>query len=466
MMAHGTLVLTVTALSTLFLAAAAAAADRDADRIRPWEKNARYWQYKGRPVLLLGASKDDNLFQVPDLADHLDQMKAAGANYIRNTMSDRKDHDFEVYPFALLPGGKYDLEQWNEQYWRRFETMLRLTAEREVIVQIEVWDRFDYSRDNWPGHPYNPKNNVNYTAEQSGLAAEYPDHPGQNKQPFFFTTPKQRNNAVVLKYQQRFVDKMLSYSLKHDHVLYCMDNETSGEEAWATYWAEHIRRKAAEAGVKVCLTEMWDDWDLTAARHKRTLDHPDRYDFADVSQNNQKKGQIHWDNFQWARAYVAKRLRPLNTVKTYGADGGRHGNTRDGIERWWRHVIGGAASARFHRPDSGLGLSKRSIASLQAARKLESLMKLWDIQPANELLRDRADNEAYLAASPGRAYALYFPDGGSVGLDLSKHPGRFELRWVDIATGQWARRSALEGGKVVTIAAPAKGHWLAAVTRS
>ena len=47
----------------------------------------------------------------------------------------------------------------------------------------------------------------------------------------------------------------------------------------------------------------------------------------------------------------------LTNVKTYGADGGRFGNNQDGLERWWRHVIGGAASARFHRPDSGLGLS-------------------------------------------------------------------------------------------------------------
>jgi len=199
---------------------------------------------------------------------------------------------------------------------------------------------------------------------------------------------------------------------------------------------------------------MWDDWDLKAERHRRTLDHPERYDFADVSQNNQKKGQEHWDNFQWVRRYLAERPRPLNTVKTYGADGGRHGNTRDGIERFWRHVIGGAASARFHRPDSGLGLSTLSIASLQAARKLESLMKLWDINPAQELLSQR-----------GRAYALYFTDGGQVGLDLSKHPGLFVLRWISIGTGDWAGTSTLNGGRVVSVKAPSEGHWLAAIVR-
>lgn len=434
-----------------------------ADHIRPYEANPRYWQYQGRPVLLLGGSKDDNLFQIPDLKEHLDEMAAAGANYIRNTMSDRKDKDFEVYPFKQRPDGKYDLAEWNDEYWQRFENLLRWTAERDIIVQIEVWDRFDYSTRNWEPHPYNPKNNINYTFEQSGFAEQYPEHPGRNQQPFFFTTPNQRNNTVVFKYQQRFVDKMMSHSLRYNHVLYCMDNETSGEEAWGTFWAEHIQRRAREAGKKVYVTEMWDAWDLKTEQHKRTFDHPERYDFVDVSQNNHQKGQTHWDNFQWVRDYLAARTRPINTVKTYGADTGRYGNDRDGVERFWRHVIGGAASARFHRPDSGLGLSKPAIAAIKAARKLESLIRFWDVEPVDNLLSDREVNEAYLAARPGVAYALYFPNGGSVSLDLQAAPGRFEVRWIDIGSGEWGKRETIEGGTRTTLSAPAEGHWAAAI---
>jgi len=433
------------------------------DRIQPWPKNPRYWQYKGQPVLLLGGSKDDNLFQIPDLKEHLEEIRAAGGNYIRNTMSDRKDKGFEVYPFFQRPDGKFDLERWNDEYWRRFENLLRWTEERDIIVQIEVWDRFDYSTTRWPPHPYNPKNNVNYSYAASGFVEDYPDHPGQNKQPFFFTTPRQHNNQVVLKFQQRFVEKMLSCTLPYGHVLFCMDNETSAQEAWGAYWADFIRQRAKQAGKPVCLTEMWDAWDLKAKEHRRTFDHPERYDFCDVSQNNQKKGQTHWVNFQWVRARLTDQPRPLNTVKTYGADGGRFGSTRDGLERFWRHVIGGAASARFHRPDSGLGLSAPATASLRAARKLESLVKLWDVEPANELLSDRAENEAYLAAAAGRAYLLYVTDGGSVGLDLKTVPGTFVVRWVNIATGEWGEKGTLQGGAVATIKAPGRGQWAVAI---
>jgi hypothetical protein len=57
----------------------AGAAPSVADGLQPYAKNPRYWQYKGQPVLLLGGSKDDNLFQIPGLQAHLNELRAAGA---------------------------------------------------------------------------------------------------------------------------------------------------------------------------------------------------------------------------------------------------------------------------------------------------------------------------------------------------------------------------------------------------
>jgi hypothetical protein len=434
-----------------------------AELLEPYPANPRYWQYDGRPVLLLGGSADDNLFQLPDLRAHLDALAAAGANYVRNTMSDRPEAGFEVYPFERLPSGQYDLEKWNAEYWRRFSAFLSLTRERGMVVQIELWDRFDYSREHWLRHPYNPTNNVNYTHEESGLAAEYPAHPARNQQPFFFSTPRQRNNERLLTYQRRFAAEVLRHTLAHPHVLYCIDNETSGEEEWSSYWADFIAAHARAAGRQVFMTEMWDEWDLRAEQHLRTLGRPDRYAFVDVSQNNHQQGQRHWDNFQWARARLTERPRPINAVKTYGADASGFGSSRDGMERWWRHLIGGAAGVRFHRPNSGLGFSQAAESAIRAGRKLESLVNLWEMEPSNELLRARDDNEAYVAARPGVAYALYFPDGGAVELDLRTAAGRLDVRWIEVATGEWGPRSEMVGGRWQRLAAPGKGHWAVAV---
>ncbi|MCP4190020.1 MAG: hypothetical protein GY768_05265 [Planctomycetaceae bacterium] len=408
------IVITQLMSASLFLIGNVAEAETS---LRPWKENAWYWSSQGKPVLLLGGSDDDNLFQWREkqLVAQLDRLAEAGGNVIRNTMSDRKDKGSEVYPFKRLEGGKYDLNVWNDEYWTRFERMLTETAKRNIFVQIEIWDRFDYTdsggADRWQIHPYNPGNNVNYTYDESGFAKRYPKHPGANTQPFFFTTPKQQNNQIVLRFQKQFVDKLLDHSLKFDHVLYCMDNETNGEEEWGRFWAEFVKRRAGKDR-KVYVTEMWDDWNLSADRHKRTFDHPELYDFVDVSQNNHNKGQKHWDNFLHVRKYLSGRPRPMNTTKTYGATDNKFGHTdQDAIERFWRHLLAGAASVRFHRPDAGLGLNDKAVACLRAARKLESFVQLWSVKPSAELLSGCDPNEAYVAADEGRAYVVYFPAG-------------------------------------------------------
>jgi predicted SnoaL-like aldol condensation-catalyzing enzyme len=438
--------------------------------LKPWSENPWYWSYRGEPVLLLGGSDDDNLFQWPEdqLVAQLDRLAEAGGNVIRNTMSDRQDKGFETYPYRQRRDGKYNLDLPDEDYWGRFEQMLRETSKRDIIVQIEVWDRFDYTDSrgagHWQRHPYNPANNVNYTYEESGFAREYPDHPGANKQPFFFTTPGQQNNKVVLPYQQQFVRKLLEHSLKYDHVLYCIDNETKGEEEWGRYWAQFIKEEAAKQDRVVQVTEMWDDWDLTAERHKRTFDHPELYDYVDVSQNNHNKGQKHWDNFLHVRKYLAEKPRPMNTTKTYGADGNKFGHSdQDAIERFWRHLLAGAASIRFHRPDSGLGLNDKAVACLRAARKLESKIPLWTVKPFDQLLSNRDANEAYVATDGKSAFAAYFPDGGEVELDLSGSDRSLTAHWIDIDSGEWGPTREISGGATTSLSPPDDGNWAAAI---
>jgi hypothetical protein len=446
--------------AVLCLTAAAFAND---GRIRPSGDNPRYWEYQNRLVLLLGGSVEDNLFQIADLKEHLDLLKSVGGNYVRNTMSSRDEGD--VWPFAQNSDGQYDLRRLNDEYWRRFETLLQLARERGIIVQIELWDRFDFAREPWQSNPYNPANNVNYDEQQSGLKPGYTQHPNNNETPFFRSVPRLDNNELLLKFQQSQVDRMLSISLDYPNVLYCMDNETSGQPEWGAYWAEYIRNKAHAKQVEVHTTEMWDPWDLSHRLHRHTFDHPELYSFVDISQNNHQKGQKHWDNMQAQRQRIAERPRPMNNVKIYGADTGRFGNSRDGAERFWRNVLGGMASARFHRPDAGLGLSDSAQAHLKSARMLTDALKWFACEPNNDLLSDRRDNEAYLSAERGRQYAVYFPDGGSVVLDVSDMQARPIIRWLDIERSRWhePRSAFLDDQRRLRLETPGHGHWAAVI---
>lgn len=439
----------------------------DSDRIRPYSENPRYWQYKGEPVLLLGASDQDNLFNHPDiwpfgLESHLELMKYNGGNYVRNTMSSR-DHG-NPWPFGKNQDGQYDLNTWNEEYWNRFEDFLRMTYERDIIVQIEIWDRFDYARDPWQLNPYNPKNNINYNSNEAGLPEVIETHPGQLENPFFRTPPDFENNPLVLAYQRTHTEKILSIALNYPHVLYCISNETNESPLWSDYWARFIREQAAEKGVTVHVTEMWDAWDLSDPQHDATFDKPELYSFVDISQNTHQQGQTHWDNAQQVRnERLADGQRPMNSVKIYG--GTHHGHSfEEGTNKLWRNIFGGFATSRFHRGGysfnpSGIGLLPLAQTQIRSLRMFTDEMDVFSSEPANELLSDREENEAYAFVKAGNHYAVYFPSGGSVSIDLSDAEGRLSMQWLDIVNSEWLEAETTRGGESLTISTPANGPW-------
>ena len=446
----------------------------DVDDRSPW-----YWNYRGKTTLLLGGSWQDNLFNHPGgLEEHLDVIASAGGNYLRNTMSHRNEGN--VFAYARAENGLFDLDRFNEQYWDRFESFLRMAWERDMIVQIEIWDPWDLYEDHqsfggWSHSPFNPANNINYTPEASGLPTviSYPPTGQPTEHPFFRTIPSLADNALVLGHQRAYMDKLLSISLAFPNILYCMHNETGEKVEFGDYWADHVRNRADESGVPVHITDMRRNEDVRAADHAHIYEHPERYTFVDISQNNAWSGlgQMHYDNIMYARERLSDHPRPINNNKNYGA--ARHGE-EESVARMGRIVFAGAASARFHRPhpiedpammyeksDFGLGISPRAQNVIRSLRMATDELDIALTRPMNDLLSDREDNEAYLLAEPGLQYALYFPEGGSVILDMSEADGEWNLRWINFDRAEWSDSSLVRGGENVRLSAPDQGHWIA-----
>lgn len=440
--------------------------------IKPYKENPRYWQYKGKPVLLLGGTQDDNLFQIPGLEAHLDLLQSVGGNYIRNTMSSRDSGN--TWPFYLQADGSYDLDRWNEKYWDGFESLLKLTRERDIIIQIEVWDRFDYSRDPWQANPLNPTNNVNYTVVECGMEAEYPRHPSVDVQPYFHSIPGMpkysKESELVREYQEKIVDKLLSYSLNYGNVLYCMDNETSTPPEWGKYWMKYIRDKAGDK--KVYTTDMFDKFFMpnNCESCLAAIEHPEIYEFLDVSQINSRTfNRMHWDTLSWIlKQRELYSLRPVNCVKVYGGMNSTwgSGSNEDGIERFLRNVIGGCAAVRHHRPPHGNGLGAKSQACIQSVRKMGTMVNMWEMTPHMELLSEAEDDEAYLTVKKGEQYVILFPDGGSVKLDLNDFPDEFSGQWISIGSGSWGERFSVKGGSLAEITSPGPGGWFAVLIKN
>jgi hypothetical protein len=455
-------------LALVLLGTGRAAVSVATDGIRIDPANPFYFQYDGQPVLLLGGSSgppdalnDEGMFLWPDPIGSLDKLKAAGGNLVRCLMSGRLRGE-PLWPYARIDS-RYNLDIWNEEYWLLFQRFLTETKARGIVCEIEIWATFDYARLPWTKNPLNPTNNVNYTAAETGLPVSVDSHPVQSRNAFYHVIPEENNIGRVLEYQRRFVDKLLSYTLEHDHVLYCMDNEIGGSSKWGAYWAKHVREVARVAGKSILITEMFDPHDLSHPLFEEIVGHPEIYDYIEIAQNNHQTGQTHFDKILEMRQRIAAHPRPLSNVKIYGRTGPPFGTSKDGVDRFWRNIFGGCASARFH--EKHLGDTELGLRMIRSARAVTGAFDLFHSNPRNDLLRDREADEAYCLANPGKEYAIYFPDGGKVRLDAKALIGEADVRWYDIDVGKWSVSHRVQGGAVMDLTAPRPGPWAALVTR-
>jgi hypothetical protein len=472
--------------------------------------DGRYWSYDGQRVLLLGGwnhghnpfidhdtdnDRDNQGVSTPaQIEQALDELAGAGGNLLRCVLDPGMAAGIQGFDFCAKSGKQYDLNTMTGPFWTRIETFIAEAEKRDIIVQIELWDRFDWidgSWGSWPVSPWNPKNNVNYTTESSGLATSYgsfarhpflhgvPGHPEYEKAP----PARRKKYDLVRSYLDKFVDKLLSITLQHRNVLYCMNNETHADPAWGRYWMQFIERRAKAQGKHVETTDMFDD--VFRAKDSRGLTyqlaHRDAYDYVDASQANSRHAdESHWNTVKWIAEAAQKTDPPylLHMTKIYGNDLAldgkpwsrfKPGDSDNAIEEWWRNLLAGVAGVRFHRPTAGIGLCRETKNCMRATRKVESKVKFWDVEPRLDVLTNRQPDEAYVAANPGRAYILYFTrnGGGSVSLKLDKYTGKtFELSWVNVASGNWGPTATIKGGSTVTIERPnGSAHWVATIVR-
>lgn len=416
-----------------------------------YDENPSYWQYNGEATLLVGGSSDDNLFQSEDVEEELALLHSLGGNYVRCTMSSRDEGDEK--PYLKNAEGLYDLEKPNPRYWDRFEKFLSVAEEFDIVAQVELWATYDFYWNTWSENPFNPKLNTNYDSNSSRLPDEI-DHPAQSENnPFFLTIPELEDNPYVLRYQKAFVDKICEIAFAHGNVLYTIDNETNVPYQWGRYWSKYIRDAAEKAGKMIYVTEMWDSWDpsdgevqgaivqhpelnewfeefLNPKMHEHsgvrfTIGDSESYQFVDVANNNAQSGEVHYRTALWVRESVlsSEKVRPINNVKIYGGykDKIWSGTIKDGRERFWRNVFAGHASVRFHRQPSGIGLNDIAQKEITRMRKVTDSVDLFSMEPRNDLLKRRSENEAYcLASTDGSEIILYFPEQGNVRVKAKK----------------------------------------------
>lgn len=153
----------------------------------------------------------------------------------------QNDQYYEPLPWArvghqpALDGKpKFELDQFNEDYFKRLRSRVVAARERSIYVSVMLfqgWSIYSHGYGNpWPGHPFNRANNVN------GLDGD-PNGDGEGKEIHTLQVP------TVTRRQEASVRKVIDTVNGLDNVPYETSNVTA---LWSKDWQYHMIRFVKE----------------------------------------------------------------------------------------------------------------------------------------------------------------------------------------------------------------------------
>jgi hypothetical protein len=448
--------------------------------IRPYTGNPMYWQYNGKPTLLLGgmAYGEPHLTPKDELVRELDKLKASGGNYMRDTMAVFVKTPVQgVYPFVKHSDGKYDLSKHNPTFWNHVKVFYEETQKRGMIAQVELWDQWEQYKDNWDKNPWNPKNNINYTSSATGIP-EVQNNAPYSKTPPFFYAYKDSNKKVVLKLQRAYIKKLLDVGRHFNNIIYEIGNESSEPQAWNDYWANFIKSNSDKM---TSVTDQRGDYNPDGDL-MYVINHSNIYDFIDVSQigmghTTNDFHQKHYNDFINIRNKILTTGKkcPVNNTKGYKwirSWGDEYaGGESISINRLWHGIFAGLAGFGFHPSHyevdsrSGSAMLPNVLRNIKGVRWMESQINMTKMNPDNDVLLNRSSNEAYaMSEFGGKTHVVFFTgeNGKSVDIDLKLFGGKtFKLTWYNPNANTIHSTKIINGGGHYSLTTPYSGRWLA-----
>lgn len=157
----------------------------------------------------------------------------------------------------------------------------------------------------------------------------------------------------------------------------------------------------------------------------------------------------------WWQACLARNRRPL----VVSFDEGRPATDR---RSWWSVYMGGGIWESFIKVEKGYASVEPLWSELARTRAFMKDLPVEQMFPANRLVRS---GKAFCLAAPGKVYALFLPEGGSIEVELT--PGnKYRAKWFDprtIVPTPWKLADVRPDGR---ISAPDGNDWALLIQRT
>jgi len=343
-----------------------------------------------------------------------------------------KNHKAAPHPWARTgPGNaldgkpKFDLRQFNPDYFDRLKQRVKLAAEADIYVSIMLFEGWglQFRPNAFENHPFHPANNLN------GINGDL------NNDGNGIEIHTLGNNEITL-IQKKYVIKVIETVNEFDNVLYEISNENHPP---STEWQYHM------------ITFIKDHEKKLQARHPVGM----TFQFKGGSNDTLMKSPADWISPNQEGGY-RDNPPPADGSKVIITDtdhlGGIWGN-----QAWvWKSFLRGlnpifmdpyeckVLTGKFD-PGWGEPVRKSMGYTLMFARRMD----LINMIPSADLASSR-----YCLANKGKEYLVYLPEGREVFIDLEDTVGPFQVEWFNPENGKIKKSKKIEGGSRLSLTSP------------
>ena len=432
----------------------------DAQPIRLNPENNHYFQFKGKPTVLITSGEHYGAVVNQDFNFklYLKTLSEIGLNHTRIFLGDyvEKTGAFCIENNTLAPGSgrflapwarsnvpgfsaggnKFDLTKWNPDYFQRLHEFMQTASDMNIVVEAVLF----FVGPGWDDMPMNPKNNINNTNDIR--AKDY----------------LSLNNGNILDYQKAYCLKLVRELNQYDNLILNIANEP-----WFNNQEHDGFASPARDETKVWINEV-SDWIVIEEKNlpkKHILSVDYTNEGIAISREELEK---YWKNISVFNHHYDKNAESailnfgINRAMSFNETGLMPPVTSQYRIQGWKYLFSGGAlynnldftfQAGAEDGSGGTGFvcnwyngcTDRSVkyqmkALLDFMNSFDFIRSRPIFNPTKNLVTLLFGNEqVYALEAPGQ-YVFYITSDSGNYISLSIKSGRYEARWIKPETGE------------------------------
>jgi hypothetical protein len=462
----------------------AQASDESEQPIRLHPQNPHYFLFRGKPVALITSGEHYGAVINADFDYHryLAALQAAAMNYTRlfagsyvevpaksfgiqrNDLAPASGRFIAPWARSSTPGyagggNKFDLTQWNPEYFARLRDFLREASRRGIVVEITLFSS-QYNETQWNVNPCNAVNNVDQTD-----AIDW----------------KKLNtleNGNLLAFQERYTRKIVHEANDYPNVIFEIANEP---------WSD--RPELADVINPYLFSPGRDQYpnsvdlpdDLTMVWQQRVAEWivseeaalPNHHLIAEDCCNfrypvRRLVSGVSIVNFHYAYPEAVTLNYGLGKALSYDETGFLGRSDESYARQAWNFMLSGGSlfdSLDYsftpgHEDGTDTAPNGPGGGSPELRRRLRILIEflrglpILEMQPDAHTVEHASGSYARVLSTSHGDYAMYFDGSGPAEIVLTLSPGNYSLTWIDVNTGTATNAAFHHAGGDKTLTTP------------